>query len=259
MKINGAVKQYIAYGLVIIWVIAVVQLVVKIDDGGGDDIVTAFKHTGYMESESSLESFFYYGDIYLGADDRRELLENVLSGIGVVHPGTYKEERTEDGNVATLSYQFQGGSFTGKLTTVESRINKNVSYLSQYITVEMHFSNAPETAWHYKARLTKVLSGLPYMSITPEVTLSLNGKMSGKLTDSAKKEMAQTLLEQLGAKEVFVGPEGGSGDTYGYTEQLEEYTKVGAEKINVNVAFSYDEGNDVTNLYLATPMIKADY
>lgn len=253
-------KKYIAYGIVIVWVIAIIQFVVRIDTEKADSIVTAFKSTNYIENESKLESFFYYGDFYLGVEDRKELLEGILTGLGIQHEGVYEEKKGEEGNVATLSYYFQGGDITAALTTIETPINKNVSYLSQYIAVEMNVSNSPETAWYYKEKLTHVLERLPYMSITPDVTLSLNGKINGKLTAAAQKELAQALFEQLQAKEVLQGQSDTEhNNTYGYSEQLQEYTNVGTTKVNVNVAFSYDEEKNITNLYLATPMINFDY
>lgn len=255
-------KNYVPYIVAIILVIAGVRVLVKFDNKEEKDIITAFESENYIKSESEVDSFFYYGDIYLTQEDRKELLYQVASGMGINNECTYSSEKTEDAYVSLLEYKFNGGTFLCELNTVESEVNKNVSYLSHYITTKMTFVDSPETAWYYKEKMADVLSGLPYVTIIPDVTLSLNGKIPGKLTDDAKNEMSKNLLNQLSAKEVFGNTKNGdtkSNTVYGYTENMQEYTTVAGKKVNINIAFSYDEKNNLTNLYLSTPLIQFDY
>ena len=46
---------------------------------------------------------------------------------------------------------------------------------------------------------------------------------------------------------------------YAYTGLINDYVKSEGNKINVNIAFNYNEKKNKTNLYVATPILNQDY
>ena len=46
---------------------------------------------------------------------------------------------------------------------------------------------------------------------------------------------------------------------YGYCGKIEEYVVFGSTKTNINVAITYDEQNNLTRVYMATPIISTEY
>lgn len=251
-------KKYIAYGVLIVWVIAVVQLLVRFEDED-ESIITAFESDNYLESTSTLDSFFYYGDVYLSKNDREGLLNAIVGRLGISNKYKYTDKKTKQGCISTLEYGYRGGKLIVELNTVEKQIDSKVSTLSHYLTVKMTFDNSPETAWYYRDELRKILGELPYIEKIPEVTLSLEGKIRGKVDDESRMIMTENLFNQLGAREVFGREESENNSIYGYTDGIDEFKKIGSEKVNVNIAFAYDETNNITTLYLATPVITIDY
>ena len=43
------------------------------------------------------------------------------------------------------------------------------------------------------------------------------------------------------------------------TENIKEYIMLGDKKTNINIAITYDEENDITKIYMATPIITCDF
>ena len=46
---------------------------------------------------------------------------------------------------------------------------------------------------------------------------------------------------------------------YGYSESISEYVVSGTTKSNINVAITYDSIEDVSWVYVATPILQEDY
>lgn len=252
-------KKYLLYGVMILWAVILVRQIIHIDNAGAEDVITAFEDRSYINSETTLDCFFYYGDIYMTVDERRELLEGIIRNLGITSEYSYNTDKTEQGLSSILNYEFQGGSIECRLTTVETDTDNKITYLSHYISVNMKFDKSPETAWYYRGKLKEVLKKLPYMSITPDVNMTFVGELSGNLTRETCVKISDEIMEQLDAGVEEIPDDSGIICAYGYTEKLEEYATVGGRKVNVNIAFSYDERKNVTVMYFATPIINLDF
>lgn len=92
-------------------------------------------------------------------------------------------------------------------------------------------------------------------------TTTLQGNIQGKMQERDVENTKDTIFEMLGTD---VGSQGTLNSVsmdkiyYGYSKMLEQHIMAGGEKTNITIAFSYDEKNDVTGIYLATPLIDMD-
>lgn len=251
-------KKYIAYGILVIGIILVVNIVVKSNAEGNTKIVTAFENGNYLNSIATVESFFYYGDVYLKEEERKEILENIVRELGIKKKYRYEEIEQGDSRISKIDYAFKDGSLTLELSTQENKISKNVYNLNHFLTVQMKFENSPETAWYYKGELEEILAALPYMYVEPEVSICMKGELSGEISPVSKKKMCKEIFTQLGAK-IVLDYWNQNNTMYGYSEDMEGYKTIGGKKVNVNVAFGYDEIKDMTTVYVASPIYNGDY
>ena len=88
------------------------------------------------------------------------------------------------------------------------------------------------------------------------------GTVAGRLSVESMQELAQDMFRQMGGVEVMSSS--GSGEdgyfvAYGYTRGLETKKKVNGKDINLNVAMSYDEEQNVTRVVMGTPLINSDF
>ena len=81
----------------------------------------------------------------------------------------------------------------------------------------------------------------------------------GKLTNAQQKQAIKQYLYHFGAKEQKSDLIEKMEHGYGYTEKIKDFRIVDGRKINIHIAFSYDEQEDKTWLYLATPFLNTDY
>ncbi len=251
-------KKIVYYIVLVALVILMVNIAVRINSNGEDRVVTAFESGNYSNSYATVESFFYYGDVYLNEYDKKELLEKVVKGLGIKNDYVYETANVDGDRISSAQYTFKGGNLSIELLTQETKINSNVYSLNHFITVKMEFKNSMESAWYYKNKLEDVLAGLPYMSIRPEVTISMQGELQGEMSPVAKKKMCKEIFSQLGAK-IVLDYWNESSTMYGYSEDINEYKTIGGKKVNINVAFGYDEAKKVTNIYVATPIYNGDF
>lgn len=88
------------------------------------------------------------------------------------------------------------------------------------------------------------------------------GVIRGRLTEQEMKELAQRIFRSLGGGEVMSGNSFRKENyyvAYGYTTGIADYKKIGGKRINMNVAVSYDEKKDVTNVLLGSPIVNTDF
>ena len=251
-------KKYIAYGILVIGIIFVVNIMVKSNAKGDTKIVTAFENGNYLNSIATVESFFYYGDVYLKEEERKEILETIVKELGIKNEYKYEETTEGEDRVSKIEYAFKDGNLKLELSTQENKLSSNVYSLNHFLAVQMEFENSPETAWYYKSELEEILAALPHMYIEPEVTICMKGELTGEMSPVSKKKMCKEIFSQLGAK-IVLDYWNQNNTMYGYSEDIDVCKTIGGKKVNVNVAFGYDETKDVTTVYVASPIYNGDY
>lgn len=251
-------KKIVLYMALIIGVICFIDNIVEANFNKETKVVTAFESGNYANSSAIVESFFYYGDVYLNEEDRKELLEKVVKGLEIKNDYVYNESTVDGDRISKVVYAFKGGNLNIELLTQETKINSNIYCLNHFITVKMVFTNSMESAWYYKNELEEILANLPYMSIKPEVTISMQGELQGEMSPVAKKKMCKEIFSQLEAK-IVLDNWNENSSMYGYSEEISEYKTIAGKKVNINVAFAYDETKKVTNIYVATPIYNGDF
>ena len=88
------------------------------------------------------------------------------------------------------------------------------------------------------------------------------GTVRGKLSKEEMKELAQDMFHAMGGSEVLAADSLVSENyytAYGYTTGIKKYKTINGKRINMNVAVSYDEKKDVTNVIFGSPIVNSDY
>lgn len=90
----------------------------------------------------------------------------------------------------------------------------------------------------------------------------MQGMVHGKLSRKEMAELARDLFQTLGGGEIQSGSVDHGGNyyvAYGYTTGIQKNKRVNGKRINMNVAISYDEKKNVTNVVFGTPIINSDF
>jgi hypothetical protein len=89
--------------------------------------------------------------------------------------------------------------------------------------------------------------------------LYLVSQRKGELDGEEKQVLIDEFLESLDAGLVLsIGSDDGVEGTtlvYGYSKSIDEYVWQNDEKVNVNIAITYDETEDVTYIHRGIPFV----
>lgn len=96
---------------------------------------------------------------------------------------------------------------------------------------------------------------------TKEGNLCKEGIIAGRLGKEKMKQVAEDIFREFGGTSVM-SSDAENEDyyvAYGYTTGIDTVKIVNGKKINLNVAISYDETEQLTHIVVGTPLINSDF
>lgn len=177
---------------------------------------------------------------------REKLLQHFGDRIGLAVDGPFRE----------VSYEGRK-EYVYEKVAAEARSLLKLVYLTEpetyYICAEVTLTgkNAEEAA-AFRNLMRSAAGELELYEVT--TTLELCGVFDGEIPLAEKDAWTDRILAELYAQPVYENRENNSYTVYAYTGAVEEYMVVEKKKINVQVAFYYDRGNDCTEVVLASPL-----
>lgn len=237
-----------------------------------------FSAEGIKESDCIVEGYYYYGTNYLGEEGCHELLDEIAKKLGVNTEYEYYREKTDTGYTATLTKEGADSLLVLKLITVENEESENVISQKQYLSINLEINNSIDSSFHYQKNVASIIKNILEENESLEnrnasdddmsgnLSLSIKGKIYGLADIEQQKRIAKEMLKEFGAVEIFdnvvENKESDRGDMYslyGYTKEISDYVSIGNQKINVNIAFNYDENNNETIIHIGSPIVNYDY
>lgn len=245
-----------AYIVGVLWIAAGVQLLVNKTFVDDRRIIDAFANGKSEIVESRLELALDYGAKFLSEEDKKELIGYMADSIGlnkdyqlIREAGektssliAEKHGKNADTNIEVVSVREQDGDF------VKTR---------QYVIVRMTIYDKTNSILDYKRMLEKAAEDLKAGDYQTLITFA--GQVDGKLSKEETDAEVDKMLGRLQAKVIAENREENLYTVYAYTGLAKDSLRAAGEKININVAVSYDETTDKTNIYLATPVLNEDF
>lgn len=241
---------------IILWAVAITRIVVYgAREDAKETLVGAFNQIQLEEMEAGIESFGYYGDIYMSCEAREAFVKNIGYALGINYCDVTE---SRDGNICTTEI-FKEGKYAHtsiKLITKEEKLSENVIQSHQYVSVNINLGTNIGAAMDYQKVLKEVFDKY---DIDGDVTVNLSGNLSGKADIALKNLIVDQLIEEMDAKIVAQSRTDELFTIYAYTKNVDGCIKVSGKKINLNISSYYDETKDATQFYVSTPMVSADY
>jgi len=238
--------------LIVLWSLAFAHFINN-KKASETDIVTAFSNDMFLSTNSHIEAVALCGNNYVSEEAKVDIIKSVAGKLGIKDYtlGCASSEKTQDNRlVATSKY----ANTEIKFVTVK---NENDALVKrQYLMIDISISNSLESAVLYRDKVEDILETMNYSA---EVTLTHKGNISGNLSLDEKNSITDDIIKSLNAQIVTERRDEKIYTVYAYTEAIDDYVVNGTSKTNVNVAISYDETLNETNIYMATPIINEDY
>ena len=202
----------------------------------------------WCELDTYIEGYGKFGVCYLTQEEKERLVENIASALGITSSYGLATVCEDEVNITVLSKESVDGSVTIKAITQEPQ--------AQYVYVNITVYNNIDCAVSYRELVEGMFDA---MGIQGNVNMNLVGSIEGTLNSTEKNELADGLLDRLGAKVVTENRDNDIFTIYAYSKGAGSYITIGGNKINMNIAIGYDEEQDRTKVYLASPINSLDY
>ena len=240
------------YAVIVLW--AVLTAVYMTNMGRADkvSISTAFTDSvdgeEWCELDTYIEGYGKFGVCYLTQEEKERLVENIASALGITSSYGLATVCEDEVNITVLSKESVDGSVTIKAITQEPQV--------QYVYVNITVYNNIDCAVSYRELMEGMFDA---MGIQGNVNMNLVGSLEGALNSTEKNELADGLLDRLDAKVVAENRDSDIFTIYAYSKGAGSYITIGGSKINMNIAIGYDEEQNRTKVYLASPVNSLDY
>lgn len=282
---------------VIVCAAVVVQVFMNQSIDRENTMVSVMANMDTQNVESEVKAYGYFQDGYLSEDTKNSMLKKLAQEIGI--EGGYQIDSVNrlDGRVTTLTKIGKNGDTKIQIITMikAEEENTNLAYLNRvaeengvedifgkqeekqeenqetkqaekqegnvsayenYFSVEIVLHDQPKgvvKTYH------KVENMMTELGISPMMNLYIRGVKSGKMTEQEMEETEVDFLEEMRAKKVEAQHFDNVYTVYGYTSDLDDFVYQNSKKVNVNLAFSYDDLYDETVIHMAVPFVDKSY
>ncbi len=249
-------KRAAVYIFILIWMAVAVQLVVNASMTKDDRIIEAFNVVETMPVESDVEAYGYFGDMYLSADTKEQMLTNLAAKLGVTDDYSIT---SADGEAFSKSELIKDGAYAKtdlQIISMDTQDENGEDIVQQYFYATITIYNSVDHILYYRDLLEDTFGSI---GMEADVNVYLAGEIDGELDKNKKEWLIAAFLEAMNAKEVCANRTKDLYTIYGYTPNEREYVYQNGEKVNVNIAVTFDEEKNKTTVHMAVPFISKSF
>lgn len=242
--------------ITILWVVAFVRMILFEEKDNNINIATAFSNERFVYTESILSVNASLGNEYFTEEEKGKYIKKLAKGIGLDNEYSIENKRQENESTVEISKAAKNAYTSIRIVTNETQKDDSIILVKNYLYIDIKISNSLESAVMYKERVKKVLED---MNIVGDISLNLIGNVKGELNDTEKNNISDEIMKNLEADYITGNTNKGIYTIYAYSEGIKDYIMLGDKKTNINIAITYDEKNNLTKIYMATPIITQDF
>lgn len=239
-----------------LWIAAGIQLIQNLNKEDEDKIVQAFNQTNCMDAQSMVKVQAQLDNVYHTRKEQEGILREIAEGIGITGDLELEQESEPGRTVLSLSRKAAQAQTILKIVSVENEPQEDVIETVQYLFAQIQLYDKLECAVLYKENLEKIIRKYDNEAA---VNLEFYGEFPGFLQEKERESLVNHLLESISAKVKESHTSDDVYTIYAYTELVDDYEQIKGKMVNISMALTYDEANERTCLYLATPLLKSDY
>ncbi len=252
--------RILLYVILLAWVGVGVQMIVNYAYHDESKIINAFSGAEPKVVQSKLTLVGKFGDKYMTTTDKNNMIDYITGKLNIEN-SLDKEE--VDGSTTTAVVAKKEGTNANaeiEVISIDSKEEGSAKKTNQYVYTTIELYEDISRILEYKKIVDDTYDDLGLKE--KDASVMLQGTYDKKLLLDEKNAIADEMLEKLQAKIVKENrtEEKGSVYTiYAYTPLIEDYITVNNSRVNVNIVYTYDESDDITTLYVATPILNTDY
>jgi len=244
------------YIAVILWVAVAAQVVINNTFRQEIRITEAFVKSDTDKMQSSLELAAEYKTGYLNEATKKELINKLADSIGLTIDSDIRFIQEDTRSEYYYYKQARKATTEIKVVSMEQKADEGIQ-TKHYIIVRLTVFDGISSIDQFKKKLEKEIDDLGVTN--KQITLKYEGSKDGDLSTTQKKEIAAMLVSDLQGKIAVEYDEGDLYTVYAYTGMLNEYVTSVGNKINIQIAITYNELTNKTTITLATPVLDENW
>lgn len=250
-------KKTKIYVLSLIWGAIAVQLLINTNICREKVMVTqVMTREDENVISSEVKAYAYYGNEVLSNENRLKIVKKMASKLGIISGYDISMEEDNDRNVVTLKKKGSEGDTCIRLVS-SMKADKDNQEINNYITMEvlLKASNS-DKAYMLKQDVSKIYKSL---GMKANANIYICSQRKGTLSEVEIGNEVSNFMKDMNAKEIERVDLDNTICVYGYSRDIDEYVYQGDSKVNVNIAISYDENEDVSYIHRAVPFIDKSF
>lgn len=249
--------KVIGYVVGILWLVVAVQVIVNHSFKDENKMLDAFTNTKSQVIKSQLKVVGQYGVRYLTEEDKETMIKFVAGKIGLEADTPIEKAQ----GTKTLTYTLQKkGTYADsniEFISVDTENKSKAMETKQYLMVTLTIYEQLNNILNYKNMVEDALDELQLDSY--DTAIFFEGCYDGQLSLEKRNEIVEEVMQQLQGRIVIDHRADELFTVYCYTPLVEEYIVSNGEKVNINLAFHYNEEANQTRVYMASPILNEEY
>lgn len=242
--------------VVLIWLAVMVQLLINRGLEPEGDVVEAFNSSNMVPVEVCISAYGKFGELELAAETKEIMLRNLAKQLGITDGYEITASEGEGYQESTLTKEGKYGTTLLQLVSMDTQKADGEMVTEQTILSDITIYNDIAYAMECKELLEDIYQEI---GMQPSMNLYIKGKTEGALSETRREELIDSVMESLNAEEVQEIENDEDYCLYGYTSRFDRVIYQNGKKINVNLAITYHEDEDMTYLHLAVPYISQSF
>ncbi|PKM51555.1 MAG: hypothetical protein CVV02_06365 [Firmicutes bacterium HGW-Firmicutes-7] len=222
---------------------------------GGKDLVEAFGNTQFRIENTELNIWGEYIPKYMVKEEMCKVVEEVALKLGIEN---YHEDYVDvkDKKVYTIEKSSKDAHTKIQLVEIVEGTEDGTFKARNYLTVNIKLYNKYKSVGYFEKKLGKLYDE---MDIVATKGLIITASQHGEISQAVAEEVMESMVYALKGEIKSIVEQEQLKSAYAYSKYMEDYVVTNGEKINMDLAITYNEIEEKTYFYVATPVITFEY
>lgn len=240
----------------IVGVLLLINNVEKSVINGEEKLLTTFNEVNFTLCETDLNIWGEYSKSYMNESEMKILGHEVANRLGL--EPEFKEEYVSEEfkRVYSISKETIEADTTIKVVELIEEVSDNGLKVNNYIVINLVLNDKCSSIIYFRDEISDIFKE---MDMDVRNNLTITSKHKGKINEMQAKEIVNQVAGKMSCRVKDSYKTDDIYSIYGYSRYIDEHIISEGEKINVDLALTYNEIEDTTYLYAAIPVITIDY
>ena len=242
--------------VILLWTGTGIALTLAFNQENEEAVAQTFGAINCAQMEGSFLAKGTLKEDYLTGKEQEQLLRDLAEEIGITSECEILEERKNNTRSITLNKQSMAALVEMKIMTHEVEVEDDVIQTQQYFSMSLSLKEYVTEIVLLKEEIENVLEQYPFEC---DYSMEFQADFSGELSMAEKNKLSRWYLDEINADIINSNKTPELYTIYAYTDYIRDYELVDSKAVNVNLVFSYDEEENYTHFYMATPYMLEEY